>query len=476
MPTGSRSAHPNILLLTSDEHRADVAGYEGNAVVRTPTLDRLAARGAWFANAYCTSPVCVPSRQSFLSGKMPSEIGCRCFGDPFDSSILTFPGHLARHGYNTVAFGKMHFEDYDQLHGWTSRPVGDIGTRAGTPRYEQAAIPKGDAKAYKQRGMGFWGPKKEVRNARAVGAEEGKIGKERRMTDEVCHYIREYFGDTWYDRPHGETPLCLCLSLGNPHYPFQCEKEALDYYIRRVTPFLQGPPNDHPCHTQYAVSVGQDTTEREILRATAAYYGQVQFIDEMYARVLDAFEQVNALDDLVILYWSDHGEMLGQHGLWEKKQFYDASARVPLVIHDPRQSSEGTGGRRVDEVVSLLDLFPTLCDLAGVDVPGDLPGSSLLPLMRGEASGWRDEAVSELWSWYHQCDNRGSFMIRAGRHKFVRYHHADYPDQLFDLVADPTESVNLAQDPASAEVLARFRRRAVELYPDTERLSTQGKL
>ncbi len=321
----------------SDEHRADVTGYEGNPIVRTPTLDRLAAQGTWFRNAYCTSPVCVPSRQSFLSGRLPSDIGCKKFGDPFDSSILTVPGHLARHGYRTVAFGKMHFEDYDQLHGWTARPMGDVGSNAGTPRYEHAEPVGPDPKEYKRRGMGFWGPKKEVRNARTVGADESKIGKERRMTDAICEYIRDYFADTSYDRPAEEKPLCLCLSLSNPHYPYQCEKDAMDYYIRRVTPYLEGPPNDHPCHTQYAVKVGEDATEREVLRATAAYYGQVQFADEMFGRVIDTLEQLNALDDFIVLYWSDHGEMLGQHGLWEKKQFYDGSSRVPLVIYDPRE-------------------------------------------------------------------------------------------------------------------------------------------
>lgn len=460
--------HPNILLLISDEHRADVVGYEGNPVVRTPTLDQLAAGGAWFRNAYCTSPVCVPSRQSFLSGRMPSDIGCKKFGDPFDSSILTFPGHLARHGYNTVAFGKMHFEDYDQLHGWTARPAGDIGSRNGTSRYPHADPIGLDRDEYKRRGMGFWGPAKEVRNARSVAEYEGKHGNDRRMAEMACATIHNYFADTAYDRPNEDKPLCLCLSLSNPHYPYQCAKDAMDYYIRRVKPFLESAPDDHPCHNQYAVSIGEDATEREILRATAAYYGQVQFIDEMFGRVLTAFNQVNALDDLVVLYWSDHGEMLGQHGLWEKKQFYDGSCRVPLIVHDPRNP---VGGKRVDQVVSLLDLFPTLCDLAGVDTPEGLPGSSLTPLIQGDHANWRDEAVSELWGWYHQCDHRGSFMIRSGQHKFIRYHNADYPDQLFDLTSDPNECRNLIDNQSYSDTLSRFRARANELYPETERLT-----
>ncbi len=120
----------------------------------------------------------------------------------------------------------------------------------------------------------------------------------------------------------------------------------------------------------------------------------------------------------------------------------------------------------MDEVVSLLDLFPTICDLAGVETPEGLPGSSLLPLTRSQAEGWRDEAVSELWSWYHQCDDRGCFMIRSGHLKFCRYHNARYPDQLFDLAIDPTESTNRLEDPAYATDVERFNARAEALYPD----------
>ncbi len=129
-----QKTYPHILVLMSDEHRPDILGAEGDAVVRTPHLDELARKGTYFRNAYCTSPVCVPSRQSFLAGKLPRTIDVLKFGDPFDSNILTFPGQLARYGYNTTAFGKMHFEDVDQMHGWLERPSGDIHVRLKTPQ------------------------------------------------------------------------------------------------------------------------------------------------------------------------------------------------------------------------------------------------------------------------------------------------------------------------------------------------------
>jgi choline-sulfatase len=450
----------NILFLMSDEHRPDILGFEGNGVVRTPNLDRLASEGIYFRNAYCTSPVCVPSRQSFLSGKLPRSIGCLKFGDTFNSDITTIPEHLAKHGYHTVAFGKMHFEDVDQMHGWLERPSGDLHTKI-LPMTDCEKRPGLSKQEKAEKGLSFWGPKKEIRNARVIGEREGKRGKDLRYTEHACDFLREYFADSAYDRPRSDQPLCFALSLMNPHYPFQCTKKEFEYYLTRVKPFLEGPPNDHPCHQQYNVVVGEDVCEREVYRATAAYYGQVEFIDTMYGKVLETLEELNALDDFIIIYWSDHGDMLGEFGCWEKKQFYDACSRVSLIIHDPSKPQ----GKQIKEVVSLLDLFPTICDLAGIPAPPDLEGESLAPLMEGSAKNWKNEAVSELWSWYH---GSGGFMIRKNNLKYVRYHHLDYPEQLFDMEKYSREDKNLIDEPEYKEALEDLRKRGDALPPPKE--------
>lgn len=450
-----RKKYPNILLLMSDEHRPDILGFEGNDVVRTPVLDSLAEEGVYFRNAYCTSPVCVPSRQSFLSGKLPSTIKCRQFGDTFNSDILTFPGQLVRYGYNTVAFGKMHFEDADQMHGWTERPSGDIWVRIRpqlAPDAEQIAMSRQE-KAKK--GLTFWGPIKEIRNTRVIGENEGKRGVDLKQVENACEYLEKYFVDSNYSRPRGDEPLCMAVSLMHPHYPFQCTQDEFDYYMTRVKPFLETAPNDHPCHKQYNVVVGNDVTEQELLRATAAYYGQVEFIDTMYGKVLQTLKKLNVFDDFVVIYWSDHGEMLGQHGCWEKKQFYDASSRVNLIIHDPRNPRNG---HTVKEVVSLLDIFPTICDIAGVPTPDDIEGDSLAGLINGNTTGWRNEAVSELWNWYH--GGMGCLMIRKNNLKYVRYNHPDYPEQLFDMKQDSAETRNLINNTAYKKCLDALRKRA----------------
>ena len=449
---------PNILLLLSDEHRADVFRHNGNSIIRTPNLDRIVAKGTNFRNAYCNCPVCVPGRQSFLTGKQPSTIGCTNFFEDFDSSLLTIPGHFARYGYNTVAFGKMHFQDVDQMHGWLERPMGDVHTSIHPPMAPDVETPGLNKKERNEHGMGFWGPAKEIRNARVI---DEKDTWDYLVTQAACHYLRSYFADSRYDRPRGDQPLLFCLSLNNPHYPFQCGTERFEYYLNRVKPYYESAPGSHPAYSQYGVDVeSNEVYRREIQRATAAYYGQVEFMDAMFGKVIDLLEQLNVLDDFAIVYFSDHGEMLGQHGCWEKKQFYEGSIRVPLTIYSPDHNHNTDNS---DAVVSLLDLFPTLCDIAGLPKPGDLEGDSLLPLLEGRSADWKDEAVSELWGkWYH--GGKGCLMIRRGRYKYIWYGKDGYPEQLFDLQEDPDEKNDLAGKAEYADIQDRFATELREIH------------
>jgi choline-sulfatase len=199
--------------------------------------------------------------------------------------------------------------------------------------------------------------------------------------------------------------------------------------------------------------VGTDVTWREAHRATAAYCGMVEWVDRQYGRVIAKLEELNVLDDFVIAFLSDHGEMLGQKGLWEKQQYFEASARVPFSITAPRHLAGG--GQTVRHNVSLVDLFPTLCELAAIPVPPGLDGRSLVPLMEGNADGWPNAVYSELYN----IRNGPSEMVKHGDLKYFRYHGKDWPEQLFDLAADPVENRNLIDDPAYAADLQRLRAR-----------------
>ena len=451
---------PHILLLISDEHRPDVLAVEGNTQVRTPTLNRFIEEGVYFRNAYTPSPICVPSRQSFLSGRYPRRAGCLNFGDPMPSEVLTIPGHLSRYGYRAVAGGKMHFVGPDQMHGWHERIGRDISGKNG---YELADDAAHVVQPQREPGTGMWSVinqphskfAKEIMNARA--GEGQWMRQDRYSVEGVLHFLDEYFVNESYDRP-GAQPLLLAVSLNCPHYPYQCPKNLFDYYMQRVEPIVEELPANFDCHDLFKVKIGTDITYREAHRATAAYYGMIEWMDSQFQRVIDYLEHLNLLDDFVIIYLSDHGEMLGEKGLWEKQQYFDASVRVPFFVRWPKHFR---GGRIIEENISLVDLFPTLCDIADVPIPEGLDGHTLLPLLEGETVDWADEVYSELWN----AQNGPSVMVKMGNLKYFRFDGHSWPEQLFDLHNDPKETCNLINNPAYAADLARLRTKVNALPP-----------
>jgi choline-sulfatase len=440
-----KSNHPHILLLIDDEHRPDVMTAEGNPHIRMPTLDRIIGQGTYFRSAYTPAPVCVPARQSFLTGLYARRSGCTGFDTPLPSDVLTIPEHFANYGYNPTCAGKMHFVGPDQMHGWRER----IGRNI-----EYSARRTGEAHLSAARphvqGTGKWPTIKEITNARAGRGHH--MAQDLYTVDGALLYLDEYFVGEPYDRP-GEGPLMLAVSLNSPHYPYQCPEELFSYYLRRVEPYVENLPEQFDCDDFFKVRVGTDVTWREAHRATAAYYGMIELVDRQYGRVVSKLEELNVLDDFVIVFLSDHGEMLGQKGLWEKQQFFEASARVPFSITAPGRFAGGP--RTVTHNVSLVDLFPTLCDIAGLPIPDGLDGRSLVPLLEGDAGGWPNEVYCEL---YHEL-NGPSEMVKADDLKYFRFRGKGWPEQLFDLAADPGETRNLVDDPAYAADLQRLRAR-----------------
>ncbi|HAA77692.1 TPA: hypothetical protein DCE37_21495 [Candidatus Latescibacteria bacterium] len=437
---------PNILFLMSDEHRPDVTGYEGDEVVQTPILDSLAATGVVFSNAYTPSPICVPGRQCLMSGQLPKTCGCEGWFD-LEPNYMTFARQFARHAYSTVCCGKLHHQTFDQMQGWMSRPAGDLSV---TGAYFEGQV----AEEFERYGRPFsdikWSDTKEVLRA-GVGRSR-IIENDEDWTEAALKSIERHFNDAQYDRENRDRPMLLKVSLIAPHYPYQVDEERFGYYLNRVAPFLDQKVSDHPFLSRRQVRPGVDASERELRRATAAYYGMVDHIDTLYGTVLDQLEQVGQdLDDWIIIYTSDHGEMLGEHGIWEKQKFYEASGRVPLIIRWPKGFE---GGKVVNENVNLCDLFATLCDLAGLPIPEGLDSRSLVPLLNGDASNWNNETVSQF-----QDTN---VMIKQDHLKYQWYGH-DSPEVLFDLEKDPSENTDYINDPAYKAEVDRFRVRLAEL-------------
>lgn len=435
---------PNILFLMSDEHRADITGYAGNEVIRTPHLDGLAETGTVFRNAYTPAPICIPSRQSMMAGQFPRTTGCEVYGQDLAPGHMTFSRRLAQYGYRTVVSGKLHHMGMDQMQGWTNRLYGDMDI---SPSFIEDKV-SSEFDRYVQPGF-KWSDAKEILRS---GVGRGPCVTHDEMTvQSAVHFIENYFCSSYYDREQ-ISPLLLKVSLLQPHYPYFTSEEKFTYYLNRVKPYVDEEVFPHPFLSQRAVKSGLDVSERELRRATAAYYGMIETIDDHYGQVLRALEHAGQqLDDWIIIYTSDHGEMLGQHGIWEKQKFFEASVKVPLIIRYPQLFG---GSRIVEENVNLCDLFATLCELVGVPEPEGLDSRSLVPLLSGDARNWDNETVSQF--------NGSNLMIKRDHLKY-QFYGPNLPEVLFDLQRNPEETVNYIEDTEYASQVEQFRLRANEL-------------
>lgn len=449
----------------SDEHRPDVIGYEGNEIIRTPLLDELARTGVVFRNAYTPSPVCVPGRQCMMAGQLPRTCDCEWFGEDLTPGSMTFARRFAQYAYNTVACGKLHHMGVDQMQGWTARPAGDLSIHPShiegrnEASFKQYASPKD--------GTGKWSDAKEIQRA-SIGFGP-HIARDELDTAAAIEYIKRYFVAPDHDRPGHHRPLLLKLSLRQPHYPYFTDEEKFNYYLNRIQPFLDQELFPHPFLQMRKVTPGEDVSIREITRAVAAYYGMIETVDESYGYILDALRHVGENpDEWIIIYTTDHGEMLGEHGIWEKKTFFEASVRVPLIIHWPAGFA---GGRIVEENVNLCDLFATLCDLCEIPAPDGLDSRSLVPLLQGNSEGWKNETISQYGN---------HLMIKCDQLKYQYYgrqpeavpadpgyrpcpYDETKTEILFDLQKDPGETQNFIDDPPYLDKIAQFRRRCAEL-------------
>ena len=449
---------PHILFLINDEHRPDIQPIEGDTAIRMPTLSRFMEEGTYFRNAYTPSPICVPARQSFLSGLYPRNCGSLNFGDPMPTEVRTIPGQLGNYGYYTCCAGKMHFVGTDVMHGWRERIGRDIIGNNGYPY--PAVKDEHTARVEPEPGTGMKENKvvQEIRDAQP-GLGQWMIHDQYNV-DGALLFLEEYFVNASYDRPKAN-PLCMAVSLIAPHYPYQCPMDLFTYYMQRVEPIVEEPNAQFECHDFFRVRVGEDVTYRQAHRATAAYYGMIEWMDAQFNRVIEKLEHLNVLDDFIIVFLSDHGEMLGTKGVWEKQSFFEASARVPLSIWSPKRF--GRAPKIVEQNVSLVDLFPTVCELAEIPAPDELDGRSLVPLINErEAADWHDTVYSELW----RAQNGPSVMVKEGSLKYFRFDNdKGWPEQLFDLSKDPDERNNLIDVPAYADTLSQLRAKADALPP-----------
>jgi choline-sulfatase len=429
---------PNILILMVDQLNGTFFPDGPADWLHAPALKALAERSARFANSYTASPLCAPGRASFMSGRLPS--GTRVYDNAaeFASDIPTFAHHLRRAGYQTCLSGKMHFVGPDQLHGFEERLTTDIypADFGWTPDYRKP----GERIDWWYHNMGS-----------VTGAGMAEITNQMEYDDEVAFAA----GQKLYDLARGkdDRPWCLTVSFTHPHDPYVARRAFWDLYsdCKHLQPDVAALPYaGHDPHSQRIFDANDwrsyTITEDDVARSRRAYFANISYLDAKIAELLDVLDRTR--QEAIVVFVSDHGDMLGERGLWFKMSFFEGSSRVPMMIAAP-----GIEPGLIDTPVSTLDLCPTLCDLAGVSMAEVMPwtdGESLLPLMRG---GERDSPVAMEYA----AEGTVSPMIAlcAGRWKYTNC--AADPEQLFDLETDPHEMRNLADDPAHADTLERFR-------------------
>jgi len=420
---------PNILVIMSDQHHAGVMGCAGDAVADTPALDRLAVGGVRFTNTYCPFPLCGPSRMAFMTCRHPYDIESWTNETQLSSDLPTFAHGLLAAGYETVLSGRMHFVGQDQRHGFTRRLLGDVP--------ESAYIAAG----WKlRRVLGELVDTPGMALAGVVKSGPGRTGYhayDETVTRVTVDWLRER-------GRQAAAPFLLTVGYAAPHCPFVAPPEDFACFASRVTAadLPAFAPEQHPVITEQRRKWGVDPLPpvEAMWRARAAYYGLCRFLDRQVGQVLKALEEAGLVENTLVVYTSDHGEMLGEHGVWWKSCFYDGAERVPLIVSWPGQLAPGSNPRNV----SLIDIGATLLELAGAPPLPAAAGRSLRPLLEGKA-GWVDTAYAEYIAHYEgrivPCR-----MVRRGPWKY-NYYHGLRPE-LFNLAEDPGEERDQWDDPA----------------------------
>lgn len=431
-------SRPNILIVMVDQLNGTFFPDGPADWLHAPHLKALAARSLRFANGYTSSPLCAPARASFMSGQLPSRTGVYDNAAEFASSIPTYAHHLRRAGYQTCLSGKMHFVGPDQLHGFEERLTTDIypADFGWTPDYRKP----GERIDWWYHNMGS-----------VTGAGVAEITNQMEYDDEVAFAAEQKLYDL--ARGRDDRPWCLTVSFTHPHDPYVARRKYWDLYedCAHLMPDVPALPyEDHDPHAQRIFDANDwrnfEIAEDDIARSRRAYFANISYLDDKIGGLLDVLERTR--QEAIVVFVSDHGDMLGERGLWFKMNFYEGSARVPLMIAAP-----GLDPRRVDDPVSTIDLCPTLCDLAGVSMADVMPwtdGESLLPLTQG-----RRRTSPVAMEYAAEASITPLVGLRQDRWKYTNC--AADPEQLFDLGADPQERVNLADDPAHAATLERFR-------------------
>ncbi len=464
----------NILVICSDEHHPLMSGFRGHHQVKTPNLDRLAARGTHFTRAYCNNPICVPSRMSFITGKYAHEINSYIIGSPLDPNEMTWARRLDQAGIRSTMFGKMDFcgdyqdggfSDYKILR---KRPAKDVPMK--TPYLAKL---DGAYRTDKPAHIIHSGSRTDeiLDEGLRCGENNDEIGNydhDRQVADWAVEYLSE-------KTPESD-PWALYVGFLFPHWPFRVPEKYFNMYppetIKIPNSWYEKDEDLHPATThhrnqkilghisktiaEYHPNLAEKLKkqgvdkidERTIQTAISAYFGMITCMDDMIGELLTTMEKQGVLDNTYIIYTSDHGESLGEHGLFYKQSPYEGSAGVPLIVAGPGVKA----GQVINQPVSLIDLYPTIMDMAKIPCESDRKGYSWLPLLKGDT---QPERPDYIYCDFYASNYKNSWHLLAGSKYKYTYYVGDRPS-LFDMENDPEERNDLATNPEYKNILDDF--------------------
>jgi choline-sulfatase len=467
------AGRPNVVVLLTDQHRPDLLSCEGSDLVPTPNMDRIAGRGVRFRHAYCPYPVCAPSRMSLLTGLYAHHHLVANNLHRLDWKCRTVAHTFRDNGYLTALIGKMHFNDGNS-HGFDFRlGFNDwlmyLGPKVHHYADEIASYPGYENRVY-DTGSGFPDVEGLWKDNRSpwIGnvAPRKEVSSELIADDHIDAFVARE--SSKFIRAHKDQPFFLVAGFLRPHAPFHPPKDFAAWYPAentRLPPI--GDLSRYPSHIRKAAAQFQSMGEETLKKIRAGYLGNLRFVDTCIGEVYKTLEDLNLIDNTIVVYTSDHGEMGGDHGLFQKFVFFEPSVGVPLIISYPKSLPQG----KVSEaLVEYLGIYPTLAELAGLPMSGKVDGASLVPWLKNPGGRGPEAAFAEYaLSWAPR------YMVRTRRYKF-NYNEGDLAE-LYDLEDDPGERVNRSGDPSLSKVEKNLRDQLFAWYdPGANPFKKSGQL
>ncbi len=421
---------PNILMIMSDEHTWNISGCYNNKIVKTPNIDKIAEKGILFENCYTPSPLCVPARLAFTAGKYISRCGAWGNESMLESDEYpSLPRQLKKAGYDSYLIGKMHYDK--------NRRYGFIDEH---PEFNQFiktnVVPRVNIENDEY--------KKDVLSERFSQFYPGDINESRNSRNDMK--VTKYSVDFLNNRKKDDKPFFLLTGYNAPHFPLIVPEQYYEMYKNKVPMpiipenYFESEPKNYEI-LRYAFDM-QNVPEDIVKRGRELYYGLVTWLDNEVGKVLDALKNSQVADNTIVIYTTDHGENLGEHGLWWKNNMYDHAAKIPCIVSWPGRWSNGS---RRSEVCNLLDVGQTILEICGAESPDDWDGESLCSILDNQQDHWKNYTVSEYYAHYI---GSGYCMVRKDNYKYVYFNRINdkYGEeyQLFDLEMDPGEFNNLA--------------------------------